>query len=128
MRYLLLIYGDEKAQAEMQANTPPEELERTMKGWWDYDVWLREAGWHRGGEALQPTATGTTVRVRDGNTLTTDGPFAETKEQLGGFYLIECDNLDQAIEAAAKIPASPWGSIEIRPIDEFAMPEGEHDH
>ena len=126
MRYLLLIYGDEKAAAERQASMPPEELERTMKGWWEYTAWLQEAGWHRGGEALEPTSTGTTVRVRDGETLTTDGPFAETKEQLGGFYLIECDDLDQAIEAAARIPSSPWGTIEIRPIQEFDAPE--HDH
>ncbi len=115
MRYLILIYGDEKAWAEM----PPDQLDQSMKAWWEYDQWLRDAGWHRGGDALQPTSTATTVRVRDGKTLTTDGPFAETKEQLGGFYLIECDNLDQAIEAAAKLPSSPTGSSEIRPIEEF---------
>ena len=119
MRYLLLIYGDEKAWAEM----PPEKLDESLKAWWEYDQWLRDAGWHRGGDALQPTPTATTVRVRDGKTLTTDGPFAETKEQLGGFYLIECDNLDQAIEAAAKLPSTPMGSSEIRPIQEFDQAE-----
>jgi hypothetical protein len=69
-----------------------------------------------GGEALQPCATATTVRVRDGKTLTTDGPFAETKEQLGGFYLLDCKDLDEAIRWAAKIPGATYGSIEIRPV------------
>jgi hypothetical protein len=119
VRYLLLIYADEQAQADI----PPDRLGELMKAWWEYEGWLRDKGWHRGGEALQPIATGTTVRVRNGETLTTDGPFAETKEQLGGFYLIECDDLDQAIEAAARLPASPYGSIEIRPIQEFEPPE-----
>jgi hypothetical protein len=119
MRYLLLIYADERAQADIS----PDQIERLMKDWWEYEGWLRETGWHRAGEALKPIATGTTVRVRDGQTLTTDGPFAETKEQLGGFYLIECDDLDQAIEAAARLPAAPYGSIEIRPIQEFEVPE-----
>jgi hypothetical protein len=68
------------------------------------------------GEALQPTSTATTVRVRGGKTATTDGPFAETKEQLGGFYLLDCKNLDEAIEYAAKIPGASMGSVEIRPI------------
>src|SRR5665809_132476 len=71
------------------------------------------------GVALQPTSTATTVRARDGETLTTDGPFAESKEQLGGYYLLTCDNLDQAIEWAAKIPAAKHDSIEVRPIMEF---------
>ena len=121
MRYLILIYGDEKAWTD----TPPDQMDAYLKTWWEYDQWLRDQGWHRGGEALQPTPTATTVRVRDGKTLSTDGPFAETKEQLGGYYLIECDNLDQAIEAAARIPSSPMGSTEIRPIQEFDQaPQG----
>ena len=115
MRYLILIYGDEKTLMD----TPSDEMDAYLKTWWEYDQWLLDQGWHRGGEALQPTPTASTVRVRDGKTLTTDGPFAETKEQLGGYYLIECDNLDQAIEAAARIPSSPTGSTEIRPIQEF---------
>jgi hypothetical protein len=76
----------------------------------------------RGGDALQATATATSVRVRDGKTMTTDGPFAETKEQLGGFYMVDCDNLDQAIEAASRIPAARGGTIEVRPIAEFEAP------
>jgi hypothetical protein len=69
--------------------------------------------------ALMPTQTATTVRLRNGNTLTTDGPFAETKEQLGGFYLLKCKDLDEAVEFAAKVPAAKDGSIEIRPVMEF---------
>jgi hypothetical protein len=73
----------------------------------------------RGGNALQRTSTATTVRVRDGKTLTTDGPFAETKEQLGGYYLIEAENLDEAIKIAARVPSAVMGSIEVRPIMVF---------
>jgi len=73
----------------------------------------------RAGDALQPTATATTVRVRDGETLVTDGPFAETREQLGGYYLIECESLDQAIDAARRIPSVGTGSVEVRPLMEF---------
>jgi len=121
MRYLILIYNDEKRWTD----TPPDQVDAYLKTWWEYDQWLHDQGWHRGGEALQPTPTATTVRVRDGKTLSTDGPFAETKEQLGGYYLIECDNLDQAIEAAARMPSSPTGSTEIRPIQEFDQSESQ---
>jgi hypothetical protein len=118
MRYLLLIYGDENQGAEMS----PEDLDARMKGWGEYDSWVHDKGMHLGGEALQPTASATTVRLRDGKTVTTDGPFAETKEQLGGYYLIDAQNLDEAIEAAAKMPIMGRGSVEIRPIQEFDQP------
>jgi hypothetical protein len=81
-----------------------------------YANWLVERGWMRGGDELASTKSATTVRVRDGEVLSTDGPFAETKEQLGGYFLIECDDLDQAIEAAGKLPGAKRGSIEVRPI------------
>jgi hypothetical protein len=119
MQYLMLIYGDE---ADWASQTPQDQ-EAEMGAWNDYTKWLTDKGWMRGGEALVSTQEATTVRVRDGKTLTTDGPFAETKEQLGGYYLIECDNLDQAIEAASKIPSVGRGSLEIRPILEFGSPE-----
>jgi hypothetical protein len=77
---------------------------------------VRKRNLYVSGEALHPVNTATTVRVRDGRTLTTDGPFAETREQLGGFYLLDCKDLDEAIEAAAKIPGAKHGSIEIRPL------------
>ena len=115
MRYLLLIYGNEAAGAAMS----PAEQEAEMGEYWAYTSAVNEAGVNLSAEALQPTATATTVRVRDGKTLTTDGPFAETKEQLGGYYAINCNNLDEAIAWAAKIPGARRGSIEVRPIVDF---------
>jgi hypothetical protein len=115
MRYMLLIYGDESGWSEL----PPDQMEAEMRRWTDYTAWLREKGWYLHGEALEPTTTATTVREQDGSVLTTDGPFAETKEQLGGYYAIRCANLDEAIEAASRIPSVGRGSIEVRPIAEF---------
>jgi hypothetical protein len=115
MRYLLLIYGDESAGAD----ATEQESRETMDA---YAAFTRDAGQRgvlRGGEALEPTSTATTVRVRDGEVLTTDGPFTETKEQLGGFYLVESKDLDEAIELASKIPGAKHGSIEVRPIWEI---------
>ena len=120
MRYLLLIYGDEPA-----ADAPPDPAEwgRIMSEYNAFGREMGERGVLRGGEALQPTVTATTVRVRDRETLTTDGPFAETKEALGGYYLIDVKDLDEAIEVAAKLPGSWYGSVEIRPIVEFTPEE-----
>lgn len=115
MQYILLIYGDEAAGASMS----PEEGAKLMQEYTDYSQWLVDKGWMRGGDALRDTEHATTVRVRKGETVTTDGPFAETKEQLGGYYVIDCENLDQAIEAASKIPTAVHGSIEVRPIAEM---------
>jgi hypothetical protein len=113
MRYMLLIYGDEAAFADMD----PGQVSETMQEYEKYSAWLVEKGWMRAGDPLADTDKATTVRVRDGQTLTTDGPFAETKEQLGGYYIVECANLDEAIEAAAKLPAaSHGGCVEVRPI------------
>lgn len=118
MRYLLLIYGDESAGAD----PPPDELEKLMAAWWGYEDWIRGTGWHRAGDALQPTSTATTVEFRPSGTITSDGPFAETKEQLGGYYLLECDDLDQAIEAARRMPVGTGGKVEVRPVQEFERP------
>ena len=115
MRYLLLIYDDEQVWRDMSA----EESGRTMKEYFDYSRWLEEKGWFKSGDALQSIQTATTVRVREGERLLTDGPFAETKEQLGGYYLIDVPGLDEAIEAAERLPSARLGSIEIRPIMEF---------
>lgn len=115
MKYLLLIYSDESREANMSK----DETDAWMGEFWAYTEAMNEAGVNRGGEALLPTSTATTVRVKDGKTVTTHGPFAETKEQLGGFYIIDCDNLDQAIEWAARCPSSRFGSIELRPVMEF---------
>jgi hypothetical protein len=115
MQYLLLIYGDEMDPQSLSE----EDFKSIMDAYYDYTDEVVKAGVARASEALQPSASATTVRVRDGETLLTDGPFVETKEQLGGFYLVECDTLDQAIEWAAKIPGAKTGSIEVRPIQEF---------
>ncbi len=115
MRYLLLIYSNEAAGAQASQ----AEQEAVMGAYWAFTNEVNEAGVNLGGEALQPTSTATTVRVRDGKTLTTDGPFAETKEQLGGYYIIKADNLDEAIAWAAKIPGAQIGSVEVRPIVEW---------
>ena len=115
MQYAILIYGDQSAAA----NASPEETQQVMDEYWKYEAWLAERGTKVAGEALHDTSQATTVRVRDGETLTTDGPFAETKEQLGGFYLLECANLDEAMEAAAKCPGSWFGSVEVRPVMVF---------
>jgi len=115
MRYLLLICTNEEEDAK---RTPAEE-EANMGAYFAYTNEVREAGVYVGGEALQPIATATTVRVHDGKTLTTDGPFAETKEQMAGYYMVDVENLDEAIKWAAKIPCGAHGSIEVRPIMEF---------
>ena len=115
MRYILLLYGDEQAWAAMS----PEERGSQLQAYDEYTRWLKDKGWFEAGEPLHATSSATTVRVRDDETLTTDGPFAETKEQLGGFYLVNCENLDQAIDAASRIPAARGGSVEVRPIFEF---------
>jgi hypothetical protein len=111
MRYALLIYG-----AETTEPPPDEDQRQVMAAYNAFTQEIRERGLYAGGEALEPTVTATTVRVRDGQTLTTDGPFAETKEALGGFYLVDARDLDEAIELAAKIPGAWNGSIEIRPV------------
>jgi hypothetical protein len=118
MRYLLLIYTQE--QLEMSGDETGAEFAA-------YDTFtkeLRDRGIYQAGEALRPTSTATTVRVRDGQTVTTDGPFAETKEALGGFYMVDATDLDDAIQLAAKIPGAKHGSIEIRPIFEYGAAEG----
>jgi len=113
MRYLLSIYGDESA------DFTPEQGAQMMAAYNAFTEEVKAAGAFIGGEGLQPTATATTVRVRDGEPLLTDGPFAETREQLGGFYLLECADLDEAVRWAAKIPGAASGSIEVRPVMDY---------
>jgi hypothetical protein len=115
MRYLLAIYGDEQAFA----TATQADLAAVEDAYNAFTKDIVDRGLFQSGEALQPTSTATTVRVRDGRTLTTDGPFAETKEQFGGYYVIDCKNLDEAIEVAARIPGAAQGSIEVRPVMEF---------
>jgi hypothetical protein len=115
MRYLLFICTDETTDAAAS----PEERSASMA---EYMAFMEEAnarGVLQGGERLRPTTDATTVRVRDGEVLTSDGPFAETKEQIGGYYAVDCKDLDEAIQVAAKIPGARHGSIEVRPIWEM---------
>ncbi len=115
MRYLLMICTDENAIA---AQSPEESA--AMLG--RYGTWAEEMGSRgvlQGGERLRPTTDATTVQVHDGEVLTTDGPFAETKEQIGGYFVVDCKDLDEAIEVAAKLPAAEHGTIEVRPIWEM---------
>ena len=120
MQYMLLIYEDEAKWAALSE----DETAPIMREYFAYTDELRRAGAFLAGEPLQPTSTATTVRVRDGETLTTDGSFAETKEQLGGYYLVDVESLDEAIEWAAKIPSAQrgLGSIEVRPVLEIPAP------
>ena len=115
MRYLLLIYQDEVAHAQWNE----EQLGEEYAAYNALGTELKKRGVEVQGEALMPTNSATTVRVRGGKILPTDGPFAETKEQFGGYYQLNCKDLDEAIELAAKIPAATDGSIEIRPVMEF---------
>ena len=115
MQYLLTIYVDE---ADF-TNATPEEGMAMMAAYDALTAELKEAGVFLGGEGLQPTSTATTVRVRDGEPLLTDGPFAETREQLAGFYLLDCGDLDDAVRWAAKIPSAARGSVEVRPVIDY---------
>jgi len=115
MRYALLICTEEAAEQALS----PEEGSAEMAGYVAFGEEMGRRGVLTGGERLRPTTDATTVRVRDGEVLTSDGPFAETKEQIGGFYLVDCKDLDEAIEVASKIPGAKSGSIEVRPIWEM---------
>jgi hypothetical protein len=112
MQYLLLIYDSEKEYQELA----DEERNGLHGEYFSFTGSIRESGNFVGGAQLQPTGTATSIRVRNGDTLVTDGPFAETKEQLGGFYLIEATDVDEAIALAARIPSARLGTIEVRPL------------
>jgi len=116
MNYLLLIYEDEKALHARDEKT----RNQVFQEYGEFTASVRDGGQFVAGDALQPTSTATSVRVRDGKTITTDGPFAETKEQLGGFYLVSAEDLDEAISLAARIPSARFGTIEVRPIWNYA--------
>ena len=115
MRYLCLIYDDERKWGTM----PKSEADTMMAEYGSFTEGIKKTGQYIGGEALQPTQSATTVRVRNGKISSTDGPFAETKEQLGGYYLINAKDLNEAIQVAGRIPSAKIGSIEIRPIMEI---------
>jgi len=112
MQYLLLIYRNEAELGRMD----PAARQKMTAEYGTFTQSIIQSGHFKAGDGLQPTSTATTVRVRDGKILTTDGPFAETREQLGGYYLVEAKDLDGAIAIAARIPGARIGSIEVRPI------------
>jgi hypothetical protein len=115
MKFLALIYNDESGYADVT----PEQGAAVTQAYGEFTEAAIAAGVYLGGDGLQPTATATTVRVRDGGRVLTDGPFAETKEQLGGYYALECRDLDEALEWAARIPGAANGSVEVRPIIDY---------
>src|SRR5262249_30267772 len=115
MQYMLLIYDNEK---EMQA-ARTGDVDKMMASYREFTDSIVKSGNMKAGDALQPTSTATCVRIRNGKTLTTDGPFAETKEQLGGYYLIEAKDLDEATKIAARVPSARTGTIEVRPVRVF---------
>ena len=117
MQYILLIY-------ENEAEAKGRNKEESQRIWGEYMAFtgsVKESGHMRAGEPLESTATATTVRVKAGKTVRTDGPFAETREQLGGFYIVEAKDLDEAVGIAARIPTAKHGSIEVRPIMQMKM-------
>jgi hypothetical protein len=116
MRYMLLIYRDEKMQEKMSE----QERGAIFQQYVEFTESIRKSGAFQAGDPLQPTSTATTVRSKNGTTVTTDGPFAETREHLGGYYIVEAKNLEEAISMAARIPSvRVGGSVEVRPIMEF---------
>jgi hypothetical protein len=115
MRFLAIIYNNES----LYADATPEDIGAIFAAHGKFGEDTRNAGVYIGGEGLQPTAAATTVRVRDGERLLTDGPYAETKEQIGGYYLLDCKDLDEALSWAAQIPEAKTGAIEVRPIMDY---------
>jgi hypothetical protein len=118
MKYLLLICGEEKGWASM----PEPDRKQLMAEFREFTQQIQASGQYVGGSQLQPASSATSVRVRDGKRLVTDGPFAETREQLGGYYLVDVKNLDEAIGLAARIPSARTGTIEVRPLIQMAAP------
>jgi hypothetical protein len=118
MQYLLLIYGNENHFGKMS----PAEQEKILHEYMAFSKSIAGSGHYRGGNELDVVAKATTIRMREGKRLVTDGPFAETKEQLGGYYLVEAKDLDEAMALAARIPSARWGAVEVRPIIPHDMP------
>jgi len=121
MKYLCLVYQEEKGEASV----PRDQIEQAKKDYWAFAEDIKKSGHYIVSHGLQHTDAATTVRVRNGKLSTTDGPFAETKEQLGGFFLIEAKDLNDAIQIASRWPSARFGSIEVRPVRELASTTGQ---
>lgn len=126
MRYAILIYDENSANPSPEP-PPAEVVQQVMDEYFAYSRMLRERGAFVAGEALTPVQTATTIRTRDGRTTTTDGPFAETKEALGGFYIVEAKDLDEALELGAACPGARFGSVEVRPVVVFEADYADRD-
>ena len=123
MKYMLLLFDEEwgvDMSPDAMAQADPEALNQAMEPWIKFGEDAKAIGKETSSEALQPSGTATVVSVRDGKTITTDGPFIDTKEQLGGFYVFDCANLDDAIKLASMIPSAPTGHVEVRPVMDFS--------
>lgn len=116
MKYMLLLYATQDGRPDFASE---EEAKAVLGKWFQYTADLKEAGVYLGGDALKATTTATTLRVRDGDLTTTDGPFAETTETLGGYYMIDVPDLDAALKWAARCPLAHYGSVEVRPLETF---------
>lgn len=116
MTYMLLLYSEQDGSPSFSS---PEEAAAYMQPWMDYTQALKDSGVYLGGDALKPTSTATSVRLRDGERIVTDGPFAETTETLGGYYMIDVPDLDAALHWAEKCPLSAYGTVEVRPLHTF---------
>lgn len=121
MKYACLIYWTEGGPDTPQPGSP--EHQAMVDGYFQFTRDAMEAGVHVAGEALESITSATSVQLREGEVIATDGPFAETKEQLGGFYIIDCENLDEAISWAARIPSAAHGTIEVRPVPSYDLPD-----
>ncbi len=124
MKYVLAIISEEMDWADVT----PEQARAGMAAWDEYTAALRDSGAFVAGEGLQPSGSATTIRFDGDERITVDGPFAETKEQLGGFYLIDVDDLDAALDWARKIPARPGSAIEVRPVLDYEATGGSTEH
>src|SRR5258708_7943789 len=118
MKYLCLVYQEEK----QEANVPRDQIEQAKKDYWAFAEDIKKSGHYIGSNGLQHTDAATTVRMRNGKLSTTDGPYVETKEQLGGYYLINAKDLNDAVQVASRIPGAKHGTVEVRPIMEFNQP------
>lgn len=118
MKYMLLIYAPNTSQAP---DYTPEQFKAAQQAWYKVVEDMKSAGVWLDNNGLSPATDATTVRIRDGKTMTTDGPFAETHEQLAGYYLLNCKDLDEAISWAARVPGAHYGSIEVRPLNQWSQ-------
>jgi hypothetical protein len=121
MKYMLLMYWHEEEPAQVSPQEAREAFQASLREWQSFETEVKAAGAWVASHTLNPVSDATSVRVREGKTLITDGPFAETHEQFGGYYLLDCKDLDEALAWAAKIPAAKYGTVEVRPLNQWSQ-------